>query len=223
MLIYIISIMKGGKQYFHFDGETTALNHPLVVERCTHIKDPLNVNSRCRKRVEIGLDMCWIHLLKVKHLRIRNSTIRDGGLGLFAEDPTRSENAVIFKINDEICKYNGENIDYEEKNDRYGDNSGPYVMLLTGNDRDPVNQTFEDAALRRGIGSLINHTSRVSRQNAALRQRCNIATNHIPENYIRALKIIRNNREILTDYGNSYQLHEPNVRSGTNKNKFKFG
>lgn len=204
---------NGGKKYFHFRGQTTTFDHKLVVEQCSYIKHD---HMRCKKMVEIGLDMCWIHLLQHKHLRIKESKINGAGLGLWAMDPKRPPNAIIFKEGDEICKYNGEVINDHQRYQRYGDNTGPYVTRLTGNDNDLQNRTFEDAAFQRGIGSLINHIGQGNRQNAAIKTRCTINTNHIPETYIKALKPIKNNQEILTTYGTNYLLNVQNVTSGTN-------
>jgi hypothetical protein len=56
-----------------FDGE-------LKSDQCQH---HIN-NVQCQKRCQIGLSVCWIHLLSECHLRIKESTIIDAGIGLFA-------------------------------------------------------------------------------------------------------------------------------------------
>jgi len=202
--------MEGGKQYFHFRGETTRLDEELNIQRCSHM---INPDLQCKKRVEIGLDLCWIHLLKIKHLRIKSSNI--AGKGLFAEDPSKGPNSIIFRKGSEICKYNGEIINDVVRRERYGNNTGPYIFQTSVR-----NRIYEDGALHRGVGSLMNHTGQVNRQNAALKSRSTIATNHITEGYVKAIKDIRNGREILTTYGESYNLDEINTRNGTNRKKY---
>lgn len=203
--------MFGGNKYFHFRGSQTIMDEELIVKRCSHIIN----NSRCKKRVQIGLDMCWIHLLKVKRLRIKKSTVNNhnSGLGLFAEDSKVSNNAVIFVENQEICKYHGEKIDLTQLLERYGDNTAPYSIERTIHRNKPL---FEDAAAQRGVGSIINHMSQENRVNAGFRRRCNIGNNHIPEIVVVALKPIRNGREILVSYGPEYIMNEPGSINVTN-------
>lgn len=210
--MYIMDKIEGGRQYFHFRGESTEMDNDLIIRQCTHLKVPGVLNSQCRKRVEIGLDMCWIHLLAVQHLRIKASRIPGAGLGLFAEIPNVGNYTRVFRKGNVICRYNGQNITNAERENRYGDNTGPYILQLSGNQQNLAARRFEDAALERGIGSIVNHTNTANRINAHLRKRNNRMV-------LIAARDILNGSEILTTYGNDYVLNEPNVRSGTSRNK----
>lgn len=61
------------------------------------------------RQVYIGLDYCFSHLLSDKHLKIMTSTILGAGKGLFAVNKKALENVIIFKPNDLIIDYNGDN------------------------------------------------------------------------------------------------------------------
>jgi len=67
-------------KYFHFQTDDDRVNFHQKLEsfQCTHI---INNGQQCRKRCQIGLKMCWIHLLSEKHLRIKDSNISGAGKG----------------------------------------------------------------------------------------------------------------------------------------------
>jgi hypothetical protein len=208
--------MDGGKKYYHFGDPTMPQNNfhgELVIRRCTHFID--SKNERCKKNVEIGLDLCWIHLIQDKSLRLKPSSILGAGLGLFAHDPNKTPNAVIFKANTVICQYDGDVIDNGELIRRYGEKSPQYTVKLSGSFQDRANVIYEDAALERGIGSMVNHTPFNRRINAYLKI-------HDYRMVLKAKRDIKNNREILTTYGENFVFDEPNIKSVTNHNKKKF-
>ena len=97
-------------KYFHFhDLETNyQFDEPLVSEQCVFVRGGV----RCRKRCLIGLDLCWIHLRSVKHLRIKDAGLL--GKGLFADDGTEEHN-LVFNIGDNIIEYDGELMDAAQK------------------------------------------------------------------------------------------------------------
>jgi hypothetical protein len=112
-----------------------------------------------------------------------------------------------FKKGDVICKYGGEFINAHTLNDRYGENTGPYAMELRANPG-----LYQDCACKRDIGGLAN---------SALRKRDNNAEFYIStaapirQVKLRAIKNIKNNNEILIDYGNEYLMNEPGVHHTT--------
>ena len=157
-----------------------------------------NTAHRCRRRVVIGQDLCYSHLLSIKHLRIKPSNIPNAGKGLFCIDTKQPANAVIYRKGDRIGEYIGERIDLDELNDRYGNTTSPYAMKITNNE-------FIDAATARGYASLANRAPSANQANAEF-PNCNYRA--IPHRiYLVAKKDIKNGDEILTSYGKSYRMN----------------
>jgi hypothetical protein len=80
---------------------------------------------------------------------ILDSEIPGAGKGLRVWDPhIEEDDGIVFKKKgDRICYYNGEDLTKEQFNERY---PAPYTIELH-------NHQYEDGALRRGVGALINH------------------------------------------------------------------
>lgn len=163
----------------------------LASVQCEQIKPD---NQQCSKKCIIGVPYCWIHLQYQHHLKIKKSTIPNAGLGLFAYNK-KSNNEPIFRKKDKIIQFIGENIDLDEKIDRYGTYTSPYAIQVTKN-------SFIDPALYRGVASLANHTTR-KEANAEFTN-----PNKKKEIWIRAIKNIYHNDEILLNYGNAYNFNE---------------
>lgn len=203
-------------KYFHYHvlGEDP-FDDKLISKRCNHF----SANEvRCKKRCMIGLGKCWIHLLSDNSLRIKKSNFLTqkniNGLGLYAmhKDPKkRNGTSKIFKKKKLICHYNGEVIDQATLDDRYTeeDYTAPYAVSFR---KKNGIQKYEDAALLRGVGSLINHTDNQGQVNCKLKQFKN-------KIIIEATKDIKDGTELLTNYGNAYLLNEANVRTSTNNRK----
>lgn len=210
-------------QFFHFEFKDA--QHPeddlrfdgqLHSHQCTFIKTD---GARCRRRCVIGLPCCFSHIGPKYKLKIAPSTIPGAGKGLFAYDRTKGPDDIVFKgprpsryaINktgDKICPYHGEAITPEQAQERYGDHTAPYAVL--------VNQRkIEDAALERGAGSLINAKPRVSANCEFVHSRDGQSMS------IFARKNIRNNQELFLNYGAAYELHEHGVRISTNTSKYR--
>jgi hypothetical protein len=153
--------------------------------------------SRCKRRVCLATPYCFTHMPEYLHLKVKQSTIANAGKGLFAFDKNKGNNEIIFKKGDLICKYGGEFISHEELDDRYGDYTAPYGMHLT-------NQTVQDCACKRDVGSLANSANLKKNNNAEFY----VSTAPIREVKLRAIKNIYNNQEILINYGNDYIMHE---------------
>ena len=84
--------------------------------------------SRCKRRCVIGLPYCWSHLQSEMNLKIKDSTIPDGGKGVFAQKKNIDNNVPVFKSNDIITEYKGETITPQQKNQRYGNYTAPYTV-----------------------------------------------------------------------------------------------
>lgn len=151
-----------------------------------------NAGTRCKNKTVIGTSFCWRHLLRDKQVRIKPSQY---GLGLFAMNTNKGEKERIFKANDVIVKYDGELITEEEKNRRYENETAPYGVLMRNN-------SINDGACRRGVGTLINHGTG-AKENARFSYTRN------GELQIKALKNIYNNREIFINYNRGRNIGEP--------------
>lgn len=156
----------------------------------------------CKRKVVIGLPFCWSHLLSEKHLRIKNSLIPYAGKGLFVEDKTKPEGEIVFRKGDKIIDYVGEIVTMQELDNRYGkDNTAPYGIEISKN----ANR-YEDAACRRGAGSLINQGT----SSGDTRYNCELVTGGKKKDKIivKAIFNIRNGRELYTNYGREYGFDE---------------
>ena len=170
-------------------------HHSLEGEQCTYRRPD---GHRCRRQTVIGYGLCWQHLLKEKHLRIRTSTIPGAGKGLFCLDPTRRSGEVIYRTNEKILQYGGEVLTRHELDERYpGDVTAPYTVQ---NHR----QMFEDAALERSPAAIINHKPRRQCNCELITQRNNLCA-------IRTTRPIQNGDELFCNYGNEYHIDEPDV------------
>ena len=166
--------------------------------QCKEIKKN---GQRCKNHVIIGLPYCYSHSMYFHQLTIKPSQIENSGNGLYAKNPMKPANEIIFKKGQVITKYNGEIIDEEEVVERYSDYTPPYVVKLS-NDR------YEDGAKFRGIGALAN--TNPNNNNATISVSHNGAS-------IKATKNIKNGQEIYLSYGRAYRLNQPNVSSKTVK------
>lgn len=151
---------------------------------------------RCKKRSIIGFEYCCIHLLLVKHLKIKPSLIPNSGNGLFVVDKQRQPNDIIFRPNDLICDYNGELINNNTKQARYANHNSPYAVQISNNN-------IIDCACKRGVGSVINTNPGHNNAKFSVSNQ-----NHNPTAKIKASKNIRNNSEIYLAYGNAFNLND---------------
>lgn len=80
---------------------------------------------RCGRRCIIGAPLCASHLMYMMHLKIMPSQVPAvqafNGKGLFAYDPTQPAGAVVFRVGDTICKYEGEILTDQQIDQRYGE------------------------------------------------------------------------------------------------------
>jgi hypothetical protein len=157
---------------------------------------------QCRRKVCIGSPYCYVHLLHQKHLRVKKSTLQNGGNGLFATNPKELANAIIFKKGEPIIGYGGELLDDEELDERNGeDNTAPYAV----NTKEDTNR---DCACERSAGSSAN--------TSAGHNNAKFAVNRTrTEAKLVASKNIKNGEEIFLVYGRSFRLNEPNTSHST--------
>jgi hypothetical protein len=194
-------------KYFHWHIPDLDIYYdkPLQSNRCEEIKPD---GHQCRRKVVMGAPYCNIHL-KYKHfLVIRDSTIQNAGKGVFVFHPQKQEDEIIFKKGERICYYEGEVLTHDQFLERYTahDKTAPYTVQLHNN-------KFEDGALKRGIGSLLNH-KRMSGCN------CKLSISHNNRAQIIATKNIYNYEELFINYGRSYRFNEAGVETSTNNKKY---
>jgi hypothetical protein len=194
-------------KYFHYHIPDLDIwyDHPVESVRCEEIKPN---GQRCRKKCVIGSPNFSIHL-KYKHfLVILDSEIPGAGKGLYVWDPHKGEDDVVFKKGDRICYYNGEVLTEEQFNERYParNYTAPYTVELH-------NHQYEDGALQRGVGALINH--KPSRH-----CNCKLSIGRNNRAQIIATKTIRNYEELFCNYGRGYKFNENGLETSTNNRKY---
>lgn len=189
-------------QFRFFVNNNTVFQINLQCTKCVAMTEQ---NKRCQRTVCIGTDLCWIHLEKIKHLKIKDSTIPNAGKGLFAYDPTKAATDIIFRNGDVIGDYVGETINLPTLNQRYGiDHTAPYAVEVNKG-------VVEDCARVRGYIALTNDSLTARQANSKFRTN-NRKTPHRVQ--LVATKNIKNNTEILVNYGNEY-TYEDNVTHKT--------
>ena len=153
--------------------------------------------NQCKNRTCIGVDYCWVHLLSMRQLRIKPSSIEGAGSGLFAMNNNKKDE-ILFRKNDIVIEYNGELINEEVLNTRYKTHTAPYGIQIT---KDQI----EDGACKRGIGSIANHSYSPNVKYAIRGKRIVLI----------AIKNIKHNNEILANYGNTYWNVKDNTKHTT--------
>jgi hypothetical protein len=194
-------------KYFHFHSTTGDIRNvvePLESTQCIFVRD----GRQCRKRCQIGISYCWIHLRSVMHLRIKD-TGGDMGLGLFADNGDPTSEAIVFRSGDNVIEYEGEPMNDAERLERYGGHTAPYMVAFNEN-------TLYDCAISRCVGGLINHAPHSTAN-------CAFSTNNV-NNRVRVKvqpgKNVRNGQQIRVSYnsevpGRRYRMNEPGVSTYT--------
>jgi len=168
-------------------------SNPIVVQ-CAH--------PDCNKDISIGLPYCERHTKEKYKVVVRESKIPNGGLGLFAWHPRGY--APVFAAGEWICPYHGEIKTNEEMEEKYPGKTVARYGIEIGD-----TGIFEDAAVRRGIGSLANHASGKFRGvgravNAEFIPRR--MGGGEPRVWLRAKDTIWSKEEIYANYGPKYGL-----------------
>jgi len=183
---------------FSIDGDVVFRTQVHSLQ-CTEVTKK---QTRCKRRCVIGSAFCSTHLAYNHHLKIKQSTLPNAGLGLFAKNPSnQNPNEVIFRTGDKIVSYQGELIDKNELIRRYHDKTPPYVVGIS-------KDNYEDGAKFRGVGALAN--TKPNHNNATLSVYRGRAS-------LKATKPIHNGEEIFLSYGQSYRINQPGVISATTK------
>ncbi len=182
--------------------------------------------QQCSRTTCYTLPYCWQHLKLHSHLRIGRTRLRDANgnryrfKGLFACNVKKHDNAVIFKPNDIIMTYYGEQLNQQQLDTRYpGDQVAPYVVPIWPSPqryrrrgrrvryRERPVEVYIDSALMRGVASLANDALPGSQ--CALGDPCmtnamllTTGDNNYPE--VIATTNIRNGQEIFVAYGQNY-------------------
>lgn len=173
----------------------------LKKERCTHINP--TTGNQCKRYITIGLPVCYQHLAMDDNLKIKKSTIPNGGKGLFAYDGT-NDNNIVFKKDEKIAQYKGEHLNDKTLTNRYGDFTAPYAVKVKKNN-------FIDSAIERYTASLINSVKGTKKiKNVKLANPTNDG-----KIFVKTVKNIKNGEELLTSYGRDYKFNEPGVKSKT--------
>ena len=168
----------------------------LKCERCSGADAK---GGRCKRTVCIGVPLCWQHVVKYYHVKVKPSTLRNAGRGVFAQlpGPARNQdpNAIVFQRGQNILPYRGDVITEAERGRRYAQATAVYAV--TNEDGDYI-----DGACRRGIGTLINHNDDAASVNVELVVE--------PDNTITiaATKDIKNGEELFLNYGRTYVLNQ---------------
>jgi hypothetical protein len=163
----------------------------LLAEQCRYLKPD---GEHCNRMVVTSIPFCPQHLAIELNLKVKKSTIPHAGKGLFAYDPNKGANAIVFRANQLICPYDGEIINNAELRRRYRQFTAPYGIQI-------ANNRYEDAARIRGVGCYVNHSDNENLINCRLA----VSNNRI---VIKATKIIKNNKELFADYGEDYRFDE---------------
>jgi len=169
---------------------------------------------RCRLNTCVDLDYCHWHLRKVHNVQIKPSTIIGAGLGVFAagsvsprmlaylksRESSRAEKNqyAVFKKGDTIGTYKGEEVKYEQLNERYGEHrTAPYAVKNRGK--------YIDSLCERNFVGYVNSAYRSGLQNnTRLTQGLKLV----------ALRNIYPGEELLWSYGADYWRSEtPHIRS----------
>jgi hypothetical protein len=196
-------------KYFHFHstrGDIRNVVEPLQSTQCTFVRD----GRQCKKRCQIGLYYCWIHLRSEKKVRIKDSAY---GKGLFADNGTNN-NEIVFKSGQTILEYEGEEMTRAQKLARYGTHTAPYGVQKSNNQ-------YYDCGISRCAAGLINHKSH-STANSRFSVHPNLPGVRIK---VQQGKTIRNGREIFVSYNsavpgsNHYQMNPVGIQSYTSTRK----
>ena len=188
---------------------------------------------RCCRHTVFGVGYCWQHLEDKRHLRVGPSLIlkpkldRSGnvvrdihqqiikepiGQGVFADDPSKPRDAVVFKKDHLVMLYEGEVTDHDEAMRRYRAHTNPYSLQASHGvfnsktnsyySRRTQNAPIIDSSPLRGVGSIVNH-KQYNQTNVYFK--CDKVPNSNKWVYkIIARRDIRNGEELYVHYGDSY-------------------
>ena len=168
-----------------FKTSQTSFSCNLKKFRC---KGKTKANTRCKRFSYFGYPFCWYHMSKYSNLRIKKSSVINGGLGLFVS------NGHTYNKGDKIVEYVGEILTKDEIDRRYSDSTAPYT-LMDGTGK------YIDSACFRGIASMANAPDKTHEKNADFVDVDDVVM-------IVATKKIVDGDEIFVDYGDEYLIND---------------
>lgn len=165
----------------------------LESEVCTH--------PSCKRKVVIGLPLCWQHSRKILGVGIKTHPTFGKGLYAFKD----------FSRGDVICPYGGRPVTDSNLDSMY-DGHAPYALT------DDKHGKNTDAACKRGVGSMANGASTKKESNASSHYQSlvNPITGKEEETfYLVATKRIQKGDEIVHHYGTDYFSRKIDKHSNT--------
>jgi hypothetical protein len=160
---------------------------------------------QCKRRTCLYLPYCFQHVRSELKVYVKPSLIPGAGLGLFAAEDIKN-NAIIAHLSGEI-------ISEDEQTRRYTDEAtAPYVVQEPGG-------TLRDGALMRYVGHYSNTRLGQRKQSIRANTNADIKRCHGQPGVhacIKASKLIRRDEEILTYYGDRYEMN-PDFTSSTRR------
>eukprot|EP01031_Cornospumella_fuschlensis_P025540 gene25540-30837_t len=175
---------------FTIDGEL----HFRCKIHATQCTGTTKQGARCKRKCIIGFEYCPAHMASTLKLAIRNSTLDGAGKGLFAFDRAARPDDVVFRDGDRIARYNGQLINAQQLQDRYGGYTAPYGVQV--NTRQVI-----DCACKRGVGSLGNTRPAANNATLSVNTRDKTAS-------VKATRTIRNGQEVFISYGCAYRFDD---------------
>lgn len=153
----------------------------------------------CNRDATIGAPLCWQHNKIEYHLRIGPSPV--AGKGVFAVRPNNAWplNKPVIQKGETCCYYYGELIDEDELQERYDGSVGIYVVEVK--QQPPM---YEDGALLRGLGSMINHQP-TAQANCRFGRYFDYDAGQ-SYTVVKATKNIYDGQELFADYGPEYVM-----------------
>jgi hypothetical protein len=143
--------------------------------------------ERCKRRCILPFEFCHSHLEPALGLAVKTSNLPNSGKGLFT--------TVDRRRGDKLCLYNGEVINRDQLNERYGDLTAPYCVMVSGNNLG----TYIDSATERGVASFANTYPAHNNARLVVNQRNKKVS-------LEATRNIAAGSEIYTSYGQAYRM-----------------
>ncbi|MDR3571308.1 MAG: SET domain-containing protein [Candidatus Pacebacteria bacterium] len=143
-----------------------------------------NANGRRCKNITLKTDMCWVHLQKEEHLRIKKSGLPGAGFGVYTTVPRRE--------GDKLGEYKGKRV--------FHPIDGPYVLQIAANEFVNANRSTDGPMRYANMarrGDQID--GRPARNNANFKVNWRL---RVP--IVKASKNIPAGKEILANYGRDY-------------------
>jgi hypothetical protein len=157
--------------------------------------------DHCRRETKVTHPYCWQHTRIHMKLRVTHSSIGGAGLGLFAAPkPKNTDAEYAFKKGEKVAPYNGEMLNKEEYERRYGagkDTLAPYMLQIT------KNKFVDGIRSDSGLGRYANDprgTAYDKKKNATFTAPTKTGT--FPS--LTATRNIRWGEEIFVSYGKDY-------------------